>query len=52
MFEQSEYTVPENGGTVEVCVLNNQTLERAVVIAVQTSDGSARGEHTHTICTE
>jgi hypothetical protein len=40
-FEQPDYTVPENGGPVEVCVVQGQELERDVVIIIQTGDGSA-----------
>ena len=47
-FEQPDYTVPENGGPVEVCVVQNQELERDVVISLQTSDGSAMGTCVYT----
>ena len=48
-FEQPDYTVPENDGPVEVCVVQRQALERDVVISLQTTDNSAIG--TCIICT-
>ena len=39
------YSIPENGGTVEVCaVLIEGTLERAVEVDLPTDDGTAISE--------
>ena len=41
-----DYTVPEEGGFVEVCaVVLDGSLERTVSITLQTFTGSAAGEH-------
>ena len=41
-----DYTVPEEGGFVEVCaVVLDGSLERTVSITLQTFPGSAAGEH-------
>ena len=45
-LEMPDYTVPEEGGFVEVCaVVLDGSLERTVSITLQTFPGSAAGEH-------
>ena len=42
-FEQPDYSVPEDEGPVEVCVVVDDVLERDAVVVIQTEDNTATG---------
>ena len=43
-FENTEYSVPEDGGSVEICIaVQPDQLEREVVVTLQTVDDTATG---------
>lgn len=43
-FENTEYSVPEDGGSVEICIaIQPDQLEREVVVTLQTVDDTATG---------
>ena len=45
-FEKTEYTVPEDGSPLEICiVIEGQQLERDVVATFQTVDDTALGSY-------
>ena len=46
-FEQPDYSVPEDEGPVEVCVVveEGDELERDAVVVIQTEDNTATGTY-------
>lgn len=43
-FENTEYSVPEDGGSVEICIaIQPDQLDREVVVTLQTVDNTATG---------
>ena len=45
-FENTEYSVPEDGGSVEICIaIQPDQLEREVVVTLQTVDDTATGTY-------
>ena len=43
-FDNTAYTIPEDGGKVEVCVVRIGDLERMAEVILSTMDGSATRE--------
>ena len=50
-FEQTIYSVGEDGGSIEVCAaIRNGTLQTSVVVTMATVDDTAVGAYIFSIC--